>query len=88
MVGHNSRVKGEDCVGVTWLWLVVVDRFCPSLAQQSDQGVMLLLRYSQVRSASIVPRYWIIYRESLVRTLHQHGTQRRDHALGAVMPHY
>jgi hypothetical protein len=43
MVGHKGWIKREDCVGTTGLWLIVVDNFCPSPAQQSYKAVVLLL---------------------------------------------
>jgi hypothetical protein len=33
MVGHKGWIKHEDCVGTIRLRLIMVDNFCPSLAQ-------------------------------------------------------
>src|SRR5260221_5219349 len=56
MVGHDGRVERVNGIGMVGLRLVVVEHFCSALAQQVCQGIVLLLRYRQVRTIAVMPR--------------------------------
>src|SRR5215472_5735315 len=67
-----------------WLGLVVGDDFGTNCTQQGYKDIMLLLGYSQVWPAGIVPGDGVIYGEGVVWALDQHRTQRRNHALTTI----
>src|SRR5215467_16206254 len=81
MIGDKCWIKGEDCVGMFGLWLIVVDNFRTPLSQQSNQCIMFLLCNLRIWSSGIVPGYRVIYCKGIFRAFYKHSAKRCDHAL-------